>query len=68
MRIRVFSGIGILTLAAAVPVLVAGCETKGPAERAGERIDRGVQNARDALDPAGPMEKAGRAVDRSVNP
>ncbi len=44
-----------------------GCEQKGPAERAGESVDRGVQNAKDVIDPAGPGEKAGRAVDRAVN-
>jgi len=26
---------------------VVGCESKGPAERAGASIDRGVQNAKD---------------------
>jgi hypothetical protein len=57
-----------LTLAGLAAVVVAGCETKGPAERAGQQIDREVQNAKDALDPAGPLEKAGRAVDRAVNP
>jgi hypothetical protein len=46
----------------------AGCQPQGPAERAGQNIDRGVQNAKDAVDPAGPVEKAGRAVDRTVNP
>jgi hypothetical protein len=47
---------------------LAGCQPEGPAERAGQSIDRGVQKAKDALDPAGPAEKAGRAVDRAVNP
>jgi len=44
----------------------AGCETKGPAEKAGESIDKGIQNAKDAVDPAGPVEKAGRSVDKAV--
>jgi len=47
---------------------VVGCESKGPAERAGESIDKGVQNAKDAINPPGPVEKAGRAVDRAVKP
>ncbi len=47
---------------------VVGCESKGPAERAGESIDKGVQNAKDAIDPPGPMEKAGRAVNRAIKP
>jgi hypothetical protein len=45
----------------------AGCETKGPAEQAGENIDKGVQNAKDAINPPGPLEKAGRGVDKALN-
>jgi predicted small lipoprotein YifL len=47
---------------------LAGCESKGPAQRAGESIDKGVQDAKDAINPPGAVEKAGRAVDRAVNP
>jgi hypothetical protein len=68
MNIPLFSAWRSFAFGSAMFVLVAGCETKGPAERAGESIDRGVQNAKDALVPAGPAEKAGRAVDRAVNP
>jgi hypothetical protein len=46
----------------------AGCESKGPAERAGESIDKGVQNAKDAINPPGPAEKVGRSLDKAVNP
>ena len=46
---------------------VVGCESKGPAERAGASIDRGVQNAKDAVTPPGPVEKAGRSVDKALN-
>ncbi len=49
-------------------VFLGGCASKGPGQRAGESIDRGVQNVKDAVDPAGPGEKMGRAVDRTVNP
>ena len=45
-----------------------GCESKGPAERAGVSIDKGVQNAKDAFNPPGPAEKAGRALDSAVKP
>jgi hypothetical protein len=45
----------------------AGCETKGPAQRAGENIDKGVQNAKDAINPPGPVEKAGRKVDKALD-
>ena len=46
----------------------AGCESKGPAEKAGESIDKGVQNAKDAVNPPGAGEKAGRAVDKALKP
>ena len=45
-------------------ISLAGCESKGPAEQAGAQIDKGVQNAKDAINPPGPMEKAGRAIDK----
>jgi hypothetical protein len=46
---------------------VAGCETKGPAQKAGEDIDKGVQSAKDTINPPGPVEKAGRGVDKALN-
>jgi hypothetical protein len=45
----------------------AGCESKGPAQKAGEDIDKGVQSAKDAINPPGPLEKAGRGVDKALN-
>lgn len=44
-----------------------GCEPQGPAERAGERIDEGIKDVKDAVDPRGPAEKAGAAVDDAAN-
>ena len=49
-------------------VTCGGCESKGPAERAGENIDKGVQSAKDALNPPGALEKAGRGVDKALKP
>ena len=45
----------------------AGCESKGPAERAGGKVDEGVQSVKDAINPPGPVEKAGRTVDKALN-
>ena len=45
-----------------------GCESKGPAERVGASIDKGVQNAKDAVKPPGPAERAGRALDSTGKP
>jgi hypothetical protein len=49
-------------------VSLGGCESEGPAEKAGKSIDRGVQNAKDAVNPPGPIEKAGREVDKALRP
>ena len=46
----------------------AGCESEGPAEKAGKAVDQSVQNAKDAVNPPGAAEKAGRAVDKAVKP
>lgn len=46
-------GLLILPLAALLTVAVAGCDREGPAERAGERMDRGVEKAGDSLERAG---------------
>lgn len=32
---------------------IAGCEREGPAERAGERLDRGAEKAGNSIDNAG---------------
>jgi len=45
---------------------VVSCREKGPAERAGENIDRAVDSVKDAVDPKGPVEKAGEKVDRAL--
>ncbi|MBR0668228.1 hypothetical protein GXW71_27995 [Roseomonas hellenica] len=46
---------------------LAACDD-GPAERAGERVDRTLERARDTVDPPrGPVERAGRAIDRAVD-
>jgi hypothetical protein len=54
------------TLVAGSALSFSGCERQGPAERAGEQLDRTVEDAKDKLDPAGPAEKAGEKLDRAV--
>jgi hypothetical protein len=46
--------------------MFAGCEQKGPAEKAGASIDKGIQEAKDAVNPPGPGEKAGRVIDNAT--
>jgi hypothetical protein len=64
-RIHQCSRFTILLLGAVA--VFAGCEAKGPAQRAGETLDKGVQNAKDAINPPGPVEKVGRSVDKALN-
>lgn len=55
------------TLLLSAVVGFTGCESKGPAQQAGETIDKGVQSAKDAVNPPGPVEKAGRAADEALS-
>lgn len=57
---------GLLGLVLASVVSLPGCEEKGPAEKAGEKVDNAAKSAADAVDPRGPMEKAGAKVDDAV--
>jgi hypothetical protein len=46
---------------------VAACEREGPAERAGQSIDRAGQNVHDTLNPpSGPAAAVGRKIDRAT--
>jgi hypothetical protein len=55
----------VIVVAVAVGVaLVAGCEN-GPAQKAGERVDRALDQ--DRVFGKGPVEKAGKKVDKAVD-
>jgi MT0933-like antitoxin protein len=56
--------VGALSLGSFISL--AGCESKGPAEQAGQQIDKGIQNAKDAINPPGTLEKAGRSIDKAT--
>lgn len=45
---------------------VVSCKEKGPAEKAGESLDKAVENVKDAVDPKGPVEKAGEKLDNAL--
>jgi hypothetical protein len=51
----------------ATALFAAGCQSQGPAERAGKAIDNAARDARDAVKPGGPAEQAGRNIDRALN-
>jgi len=58
----------VAAMAIAVAATTIGCERKGPAERAVEKIDKAAEHVRDTVDPPnGPAEKVGRKIDRAVD-
>ncbi len=61
-QLRVYAAV----LAAAAALALTGCPEKGPAEKAGDKIDKAMDKVSDTLDPKGPAEKAGRSIDRAV--
>ena len=46
--------------------LGTSCRQKGPAEKAGEGVDKAVEKVSDAINPKGPVEKAGEKVDKAL--
>ena len=52
----------VIPMAVVVSLFAAGCEREGPAERAGERLDRGVEKTGDSLERAG--ERTRDRIDR----
>ena len=50
-------GVIVALATAASSAMLAGCEKKGPAEKAGESIDKGVRKAGDAVEKAGDKVK-----------
>ena len=60
----------MLSISLLIAAGLFACEQKGPAEKAGEKIDQTVEKAQekieDATKPEGPMEKAGKKIDEVV--
>jgi hypothetical protein len=54
--------VGVVVLGLLMSGVLVGCE-KGPAQKAGEKLDDAV----DALTRKGPVEKAGERVDKAVD-
>jgi hypothetical protein len=57
----------VLAAFAATATLTACPEEKGPAEKAGEKVDEGAQKLKDAVSPPGPAEKLGRKIDKAAD-
>lgn len=67
MRRSLLTAFSALAIAAGCLTSFTGCEQKGPAENAGESLDKAGQNLKDAVNPpSGPGEKVGREVDRAT--
>jgi hypothetical protein len=65
----------LLITSLSLAVLTFGCDSQGPAEKAGEEVDQSIENTKDALEEAsdkitgkGPAEKAGEKIDEAVEP
>lgn len=63
----------LLAASLSLTLLTFGCESQGPAEKAGEKVDESVESTKDALDDAsdkvtgeGPVEEAGENIDESL--
>jgi predicted small lipoprotein YifL len=58
----------LITAIASLAILASttSCRKKGPAEKAGEKMDETIENVKDAVDPKGPVEKAGEKVDEAL--
>ena len=57
----------------ALTLFTFGCDSQGPAEKAGEKIDNAVESTKDAAGEAadkitgqGPAEKAGESIDETA--
>lgn len=53
----------LMACAALLTVMLSACEREGPAERAGEEIDRTTEQAGEAMEKAG--ERAGEAMEEA---
>ena len=47
-----------------IVLALGGCESEGPAERAGKQLDKTVD---ELTKPMGPAEQAGEKIDKAVN-
>jgi len=58
----------MISLAVAVGgTFLSSCKREGPAERAGEKMDKSVDKLKEKIDPSGPAEKAGKKLDDAVD-
>lgn len=63
----------LFTTTLALTLLTFGCDSQGPTEKAGEKIDKAVESTKDAAGQAvdkltgqGPAEKVGESIDETA--
>lgn len=63
----------LLIMTVTLTLMNFGCESKGPVEKAGEKVDQSIENTKDAVEDAadkitgkGPAEKVGEEIDKAV--
>lgn len=56
----------ILTVCSMSVIAFVSCKKKGPAEKAGEKMDEAIENVKDSIDPKGPVEKVGEKIDNAL--
>lgn len=66
---KIMTKLLILGLCACLTIpTMMGCEEKGPAEKAGEKIDEAMEEAGDAMeDAADSVEEAGEKIEEKMN-
>jgi ABC-type transporter MlaC component len=61
----------LLSVVMLLAVGLAGCESEGPVEKAGKKIDEAMESiketAQEATDKDGPAEKAGEKLDEALD-
>ena len=64
---RFLRAVALVAVCASAGIL-SGCDShpKGPAEKAGQKLDDAKDKLSDTVNPKGPVEKAGRAMDRAT--
>jgi hypothetical protein len=66
MMISTFKKIGLVASGLLVSVALVGCEEKGPAQKAGEGVDKAAKDLKNSVDPRGPAEKVGEKIDNAT--
>ncbi|MCE9649667.1 MAG: hypothetical protein K8R18_08605 [Parvibaculum sp.] len=58
----------MIGIALTLPLMgaLAACDDKGPAEKAGEKLDNAADEMKDAVNPQGPAEKTGEKIDNAT--